>query len=97
MYILLSTSHPHIACGCYSTGVGAAISDSSSVAVGAAAAGGFIGGVLLTAAIGGVVAVALFCRVKRELTAATSNRLVYYVACIRTQTGKVHTIMYNAF
>ena len=64
-------SRPHIACA----GTGAA-SDSSSVAV-AAAAGGFIGGVLLTAVIGGGVAVAVFCRVKRELSAATSYRLVY--------------------
>ena len=78
---ITATSPFHIACGCCSTGEGAVISDSSSVAVGAAA-GGFIAGVLLTAAIGSVVAVVLFCRVKRELTAATSNRLVYYVECI---------------
>ena len=48
--------HTYVACGCFSTGVGAAV-------------GGFIGGVLLTGAIAGVVAVAVFCRVKRELTA----------------------------
>ena len=72
-------SHPHIACA------GAcAASVSSSVAV--AAAGGFIGGVLLTAVIGVVVAVAVFCRVKRELTAATSYRLVYMLhACMSGQ------------
>ena len=64
---IVSPSHPHIACA----GAWAA-SDISSVAV--AAAGGFIGGVLLMAVFGGVVAVAVFCRVKRELTAATSYR-----------------------
>ena len=48
--------HTYVACGCFSTGVGAAV-------------GGFIGGVLLTGASAGVVAVAVFCRVKRELTA----------------------------
>ena len=68
---IVFSSRPHVACaGAY------AASDSSSVAV-AAAAGGFIGGVLLTAVIGGGVAVAVFCRVKRELTATTSYRLVY--------------------
>ena len=48
--------YTYVACGCFSTGAGAAI-------------GGFIGGVLLTAAIAGVFAVAVFYRVKRELTA----------------------------
>ena len=73
-------SRPHIACA----GAGAA-SDSSSVAV-VAATGGFIGGVLLTAVIGGVVAVAVFCRVKKELTTATSYRLVCMLhACMSVQ------------
>ena len=49
-------NYTYVAGGCFSTGVGAAV-------------GGFIGGVLLTAAIAGVVAVAVFFRVKRELTA----------------------------
>ena len=49
-------NYTYVAGGCFSTGVGAAV-------------GGFIGGVLLTGAIAGVVAVAVFCRVKRELTA----------------------------
>ena len=48
-------NYTYVAGGCFSTGVGAAV-------------GGFIGGVLLTGAIAGVVAVAVFCRVKRELT-----------------------------
>ena len=52
----LSFPHTYVARDCFSTGAGAAV-------------GGFIGGVLLTAAIAGVVAVAVFCRVKRELTA----------------------------
>ena len=46
-------------------GSGAASDSSSSVAL-VAAAGGFIGGVLLTANIGGDVAVVAICRVKRE-------------------------------
>ena len=73
-------SRPHIACA------GAcAASDSSSVAV-AAATGGFIGGVLLTAVVGGIVAVAVFCRVKRELTAAASYWLVHMLhACMSLQ------------
>ena len=70
-------THPNIVCA----GAGAA-SDGYSVAV-AAATGGFIGGVLLMAVIGSVVAVAVFCRVKRELTAATGYRLVYMLhACM---------------
>ena len=78
---------PHIACA----GAGAA-SDISSVAV-AAATGGFIGGVLLTAVIGGGVAVAVFCRVKRELTAATSYRLVHMLhACMSVQDIRMHNI-----
>ena len=82
-------SRPHIAC----TGAGAA-SDSSSVAV--AAAGGFIGGVLLTAFIGAVVAVAVFCRVKRELTAATSYRLVYMLhACMSVQEMRILCNIYT--
>ena len=56
-----SFPHTYVACGCFSTGVGTAV-------------GGFVGGVLLTAAIAGVVAVAVFCRVKRELT--TMSRCV---------------------
>ena len=74
---IVSPSHPHITCA----GAGAA-SDISSVAV-AAASCGFIGVVLLMAVIGGVVAVAVFCRVKRELTAETSYRLVHMLnACM---------------
>ena len=84
---IVSPSHPHIACA----GAGAA-SDISSVAV-AAATGGFIGGVLLMAVIGGVVAVAVFCRVKRELTAATSYRLVHMLhACMSVQEMRMHNI-----
>ena len=84
---IVSPSHFHIACA----GAGAA-SDISSVAV-AAATGGFIGGVLLTAVIGGVVAVAVFCRVKRELTAATTYRLVYMLhACMSVQEMRMHNI-----
>ena len=69
-----------------------AASDGYSVAV-AAATGGFIGGVLLTAVIGGVVAVAVFCRVKRELTAATGYRLVHMLhACMCVQDIRMHNI-----
>ena len=55
-HLTMSPFHPHTGCACSNTGVGAAI-------------GGFIGGVLLTAAIAGVVAVAVFIRIKRELPA----------------------------
>ena len=55
-HLTISPFHPHTGHACSSTGVGAA-------------AGGFIGGVLLTAAIAGVVAVAVFVRIKRELPA----------------------------
>ena len=49
---------PHIASGCSSAVVGAAV-------------GSFIGGVLLTAVIAGVIAVAVLNRVKKELSART--------------------------
>ena len=76
----------HIACD----GAGAA-SDISDVVV-AAATGGFIGGVLLTAVIGGVVAVAVFCRVKRELV-ITGYRLVHMLhACMSVQEMSMHNI-----
>ena len=55
-HLTMSPFHPHTVCACHSAGVGAAI-------------GGFVGGVLLTAAIAGVVAVAVFIRIKRELPA----------------------------
>ena len=52
----MSPLHPHTGYACFSIGVGAAI-------------GGFVGGVLLMAAIGSVVAVAVFIRIKRKLPA----------------------------
>ena len=55
-YLAMSPSHPHTGYACSSIGVGAAI-------------GGFVGGVLLTGAIGSVVTVAVFIRIKRELPA----------------------------
>ena len=51
-----SPSHPHTDCACFSIGVGTAV-------------GGFIGGVLLTAAIGIVITVAVVYRIKKELRA----------------------------
>ena len=56
VYLAVSPSHPNTGYACSSIGVGAAI-------------GGFVGGVLLTVAIGCVVAVAVFIRIKRELPA----------------------------
>ena len=56
LLLTILPTHTYVARDCFSTGAGAAV-------------GGFIGGVLLTAAIAGVVAVAVFCRVKRELSA----------------------------
>ena len=50
--MITSPSHPHTGYACSSIGVGAAI-------------GGFVGGVLLMAAI--VVAVAVFYRIKRAM------------------------------
>ena len=55
-HLTMSPFHSHTGCACSSNGLVAAI-------------GGFIGGVLLTTAIGGVVAVAVFIRIKRELPA----------------------------
>ena len=49
------TPPPHVESDCFSVGVGAAF-------------GGFIGGIVLTAALGGAVAVAVVYRAKREVT-----------------------------
>ena len=46
---------PHVESDCFSVGAGAAF-------------GGFIGGVLMTAALGGAVVVAVVYRAKREVT-----------------------------
>ena len=54
VFLITSPFHPHTGCACSSIGVGAAI-------------GSFIGGVLLTAAIAVVVAVAVFYRIKRAM------------------------------
>ena len=63
-------------------------------AVACAATGGFIGGVLLTAAIAGVIALVVLCRAKRRGT--TKLELVLSPVCIHIAALRlsVHMLMY---
>ena len=59
----------------------------SSVVIGAV--GGFIGGVLVTAAIAGCLAAAVFCRGKRELTTMAKVKIQ------KSKLGKLRTLWYT--